>query len=151
MITHHTHSSHTSLIICVSHITCILVVNSIHLANIIIIVIIIIAEQERERLAAASEFHTGWILTKNLTFGSPKPTPAPAYLCSGHGLKLADTPTFEVGYNALHNRLHMDLPNTEKYLETVMRKMKQPASGLIYMFETLTNGGHPPPPPAPPQ
>ena len=101
-------------------------------------------KEQQLRLLAASEFHAQWIMSQPAS--APRPAPAPAYLCDGLGLKLTDAPTFDVGYNALHNRLGHKMPHTQRYLEQRMRKEKDPASGLIFNYETLTNGGTPPPP-----
>jgi hypothetical protein len=102
-------------------------------------------KEQQVRLAAASEFHARWIMSQPAS--APAPAPAPGYLCEGMGLKLRDGKTFEVGYNALHNRLNHAMPHTEKYLQDRMRKEVDPAQGLIMVYETLTNGGNPPPPP----
>ena len=102
-------------------------------------------KEQQVRLVAASEFHARWIMSQPAS--APSPAPAPGYLCEGMGLKLRDGKTFEVGFNALHNRLNHAMPHTEKYLKERMRKEADPAQGLIMVYETLTNGGKPPPPP----
>ena len=51
---------------------------------------------------AAAEFHAYWIMSQ--PSDAPTPAPAPGYLCGGLGLKLRQARTFEVVFNALHNR-----------------------------------------------
>ena len=79
--------------------------------------------EQQIRMASASEFHAKWILTQPV--GVPSPAPAPSYLCNGLGLKLEDLSTFEVGFNALHNRLEVIRetcePNTFAPLQILYR------------------------------
>ena len=101
-------------------------------------------KEQQLRFVAASELHAMLILSQPA--GAPSPAPAPGYFCGGFGLKLREGKTFEVGYNALHNRLGHAMPYTEKYLKSRMRKETDPSQSLIMVYETLTNGGHPPAP-----
>jgi len=64
-------------------------------------------QSQMDRLRAALEFHTGYQFA-----GSER---VPDYVCNGT-VKLGSGPTYVVGYNQLHNRLGMDLPNTEKWI-----------------------------------
>jgi Alginate lyase len=63
--------------------------------------------EQRVRFAAALEFHAYYELGN----------PVPAWLCDGN-LTLGTRNYWEVGYNALHTRLRISLPNTEKVLES---------------------------------
>jgi hypothetical protein len=82
---------------------------------------------EAARLRAAMEFHADYVLGK----------PAPAWLCGGM-LSLGAVPTFEIGYNHLHDRLGMDLPLTLQYLEKKTRLDPTPVSYFV-AWETLTH------------
>jgi hypothetical protein len=72
--------------------------------------------------------------------------PVPAYVCNGT-VNLSYDPTGEVGYNALVNRMSppQSLPLWLAHLMTQVRTMPDPASGIIFVYETLTHGGSPPP------
>src|SRR5205807_3328031 len=61
--------------------------------------------------------------------------PVPPWLCGGM-LSLGSVPTFEIGYNHLHDRLGLDLPLTLSYL---MQKTRASASPVSYFvaWETL--------------
>lgn len=61
-------------------------------------------------------------------------------VCNGAGVKLAFAPTMEVGYHALSSRLKASLPLTEQHLKKQVRNMPDPASQLIFCYETLTHG-----------
>jgi hypothetical protein len=67
------------------------------------------AEQSR-RLAAALEFHAGFLLGQ----------PAPPWLCGGH-LNLRRSPTGEIAYHHLHDVLGLSLPLTERLIEERVR------------------------------
>jgi hypothetical protein len=101
-------------------------------------------KEQQVRFVAASELHAKLILSQPAT--APSPAPAPSYFCGGLGLKLRQGKTFEVGFNALHNRLGHPMPHTEQYLKSRMRMQPDPSQDLIMVYETLTNGGHPPAP-----
>ncbi|MGF6882828.1 hypothetical protein ABIA39_001770 [Nocardia sp. GAS34] len=59
--------------------------------------------QVADRLRAGFELHSQYQLG----------TPMPSWLCGGQ-LQRELGPVTEVAYNALHNRMHLDLPYTEK-------------------------------------
>jgi len=63
----------------------------------------------------------------------------PDYVCNGT-VKLGSGPTYVVGYNQLHNRLGMDLPNTEKWITMDVDQLKDPVDNHLMVFETLTHG-----------
>jgi hypothetical protein len=88
-------------------------------------------QTQMDRLKAALEFHTEYQLA-----GSEK---VPDYICNGT-IKLGMGPTFVIGYNQLHNRLGMELPNTEKWIATVVDVEKDPVDNHLMVFETLTHG-----------
>ncbi len=87
---------------------------------------------ERPRLEAALEFHT-YYLAGN---------PVPSSVCGG-SVKLVDYPTFEIGYNAFHNRLGDSLPNTWNWITSNVRNQSMPVDYHMMIFETLTHGGSP--------
>ncbi|MEU6586694.1 hypothetical protein [Nocardia sp. NPDC046763] len=62
----------------------------------------------------------------------------PGWLCGGQ-LRRELGPVTEVAYNALHNRMHLDLPETERLT------IKQRPAGLdmFTMWETLTHADNP--------
>ena len=82
---------------------------------------------ESARLTAALEFHADYVLGKAV----------PPWLCGGT-LSLGAVPSFEIGYNHLHNRLGLALPLTERYLAEKTRKSASPVSYFI-VWETLTH------------
>jgi len=88
-------------------------------------------QSQMDRLRAALEFHTGYQLA-----GSEM---VPDYVCNGT-VKLGSGPTYVVGYNQLHNRLGMDLPNTEKWITMDVDQLKDPVDNHLMVFETLTHG-----------
>ena len=61
-------------------------------------------------------------------------------MCDGAGVKLEFSPTMEVGFHALSSRLNASLPFTEQHLKKQVRNMPNPASQLIFCYETLTHG-----------
>jgi hypothetical protein len=83
--------------------------------------------EQAKRLGAAMEFHADYVLGK----------PVPAWLCGGM-LTLGSVPTFEIGYNHLHDRLGMDLPLTLQLLAKKTRASATPVSYFI-AWETLTH------------
>jgi hypothetical protein len=83
--------------------------------------------EQSERLRQAMEFHADYVTGK----------PAPPWLCGGM-LTLGGVPTFEIGYNHLHDRLGLDLPLTLKYLEQKTRASATPVSYFV-AWETLTH------------
>jgi hypothetical protein len=89
--------------------------------------------KEQTRLAAAMEFHA------NILLGS-KPG---SYVCRNKGVVdgTVTYPTFEVGYNALHNRMKIDLPISYKHIIDDVRPMKLPVNRWMNAWETLTHGG----------
>ncbi|WP_310723136.1 alginate lyase family protein [Streptomyces sp. N2A] len=66
-------------------------------------------------------------------------TAPPSWLCGGT-VKRGLGPVTEVGYNALHNRLHYAMPNTQKLTE-----QQRPAgsNNLFVAWETLTHAQNP--------
>ncbi|UZJ29199.1 alginate lyase family protein [Streptomyces endophytica] len=66
-------------------------------------------------------------------------TTPPSWLCGGT-VKRGLGPVTEVGYNALHNRLHHAMPNTQKLTE-----QQRPAgsNNLFVAWETLTHAENP--------
>lgn len=90
--------------------------------------------EQLPRLTAAMEFHAKYLLLN----------PIPDYVCNGTGLKLSQSPTFEVGYNAYHNRYNVSLPYSEAHIMTQIRTQSDPAIMFIMIYETLTHGGSPP-------
>jgi len=89
--------------------------------------------EAQERLVPTLEFHTGY-LTTHVT---------PAWLCDGTVNTKAEGATFEVAYNAYHNRLNVSLPNTWQHIVEVVRKLPNENDLLISIYETLTHGGSP--------
>ena len=93
--------------------------------------------EQKERLAAALEFHSRYLL-------AGKQASVPSYMCAANPdpgvIHLAYSPTMEVGFNALAGRMKMALPLTEKHLRTQVRTMPDPGQVLIMMYETLTHG-----------
>jgi hypothetical protein len=85
--------------------------------------------EQKTRLAAGLEFHATYELG----------APVPSWLCGGV-VNLGTGGYWEVGYNALHTRLGLALPNTAKLLAT-----RRPTStdGHSSAFETLTSFGNP--------
>ncbi|MBG0828990.1 alginate lyase family protein [Planomonospora sp. ID67723] len=85
--------------------------------------------QVRERLRHAMGFHARYQLSTSI----------PSWLCGG-SIKLKVGPVTEVGFNALHNRLGIHMPNTQKLTE-----QQRPAGTdkLFVAWETLTHADNP--------
>jgi hypothetical protein len=62
----------------------------------------------------------------------------PSWLCGGT-LKTGLGPVFEVGYNALANRLGNAMPRTLK----VVQKYRPAGASYFLAWETLTHAGNP--------
>jgi len=90
---------------------------------------------EMDRLGKTLELHSLYELD-----GSGK---VPSYICHGT-VKLGAGPTFVIGYNQLHNRLGMNLPNTEKWITTHVEQLKDPVDDHMMVYETLTHGQNAP-------
>lgn len=86
-------------------------------------------QEEEPRLTAAMEFHAKYLLGAAV----------PDYICSGAGVKLSQSPTFEVGYNAYHHRRNVSLPETWQHLITQVRTMPDPEIRLIMVYEQLAH------------
>lgn len=84
--------------------------------------------QVADRLRAALELHSKYQL------GQPMPT----WLCGGQ-LQRELGPVTEVAYNALHNRMHLDLPDTERLTD----KQRPAGLDMFSMWETLTHADNP--------
>ena len=71
--------------------------------------------------------------------------PQPAFVCSNGRVVDANItyPTFEIGYNALANRLGLDMPDTFAHLVRNVRPLPLPENGWMMEWETLTHGGGP--------
>ena len=63
-----------------------------------------------------------------------------ADVCDGQDVKLAYSPTMEVGFHAYSTRMNLSLPLTEQHLKQQVRQMPDPASVLIFCYETLSHG-----------
>eukprot|EP00276_Gloeochaete_wittrockiana_P007106 CAMPEP_0184650136 /NCGR_PEP_ID=MMETSP0308-20130426/7650_1 /TAXON_ID=38269 /ORGANISM="Gloeochaete witrockiana, Strain SAG 46.84" /LENGTH=846 /DNA_ID=CAMNT_0027083453 /DNA_START=310 /DNA_END=2850 /DNA_ORIENTATION=- len=76
--------------------------------------------------------------------------PTPPAICQGYVLMGNDMPTFEIGYNAYHNRMGVDLPETLQVLNNYVRRHSLSGRDTVQvhipMFETLHHGGSPPAP-----
>jgi len=88
---------------------------------------------EKTRLTAAMEFHSYYLLN------TQKP---PSYICGGTVKLDYGVTTMEIGYNALHNRMGVNMPNTLKWLTTYVRKANIPVDVHVAVFETLTHGAN---------
>lgn len=90
-------------------------------------------EKEQMRIAAALEFHA------NILLGA-KPGD---FVCRNKGVVDATIsyPTYEVGFNALHNRMSIDLPTSYKHIIDNVRPIKLPVNRWMNAWETLTHGG----------
>eukprot|EP00047_Mylnosiga_fluctuans_P013723 m.33017 g.33017 ORF g.33017 m.33017 type:complete len:433 (+) comp5061_c0_seq2:3-1301(+) len=101
----------------------------------------------RTRFAATLEFHSRLLLPG---------ARIPEYICHGN-VTLAVAPTFEIGYNAINNRLQMPLPTTLQHLLVTVRPLPDPLDRFMMIYETLTHGAKMParageePPRLPPQ
>lgn len=100
--------------------------------------------QLANRLTTMMEFHTKLIPTgfSSLKAGGVK-TKVDKAICGGK-ISLTVNPTFEVAYNAYHNRLGYSLPSTWNYLANSVRKIDYTGfmSALDHTstFETLHHG-----------
>lgn len=82
----------------------------------------------KDRLRHAMGFHSG------LQLGEP----VPSWLCGG-SVNLGLGPTFEVGYNALHNRMGISMSRTQRLVE-----QGRPAGVSHFLgWETLTHAENP--------
>jgi len=83
----------------------------------------------KDRMATTLEFHAA------MDLGGP----VPADLCGGV-IKKGLGPVTEVSYNALHNRMHVNLPNTKALVEA-----KRPAdTNILFIgWDTLTHANNP--------
>jgi len=88
-------------------------------------------QSQMARLGATLEFHAKYQLA-----GSEK---VPNYVCHGT-VKLGTGPTFVIGYNQLHNRLGMNLPNTEKWITSNVDELKDPVDSHMMVYEPMTHG-----------
>ena len=79
-----------------------------------------------ERLRATLELHA------NYTLGAAPPS----WLCGGK-VDNRLMPTFEIGYNHLHNRMGLDLPRTLELIKSRIRGLE--ASNKHMVWETLTH------------
>jgi hypothetical protein len=84
--------------------------------------------QVADRLRAAVELHSKYQLG----------TPMPTWLCGGQ-LQRELGPVTEVAYNALRNRMHLDLPDTEQ----LTNKQRPAGLDMFTMWETLTHADNP--------
>jgi hypothetical protein len=91
--------------------------------------------KEETRLSLALEFHANILL-------GVKPG---ENVCRNKGVVDATVtyPTYEVGYNALHNRMKIELPNSYKHIINDVRTIKLPVNRWMNAWETLTHGNSP--------
>ncbi|MFF1381656.1 alginate lyase family protein [Streptomyces sp. NPDC058308] len=82
----------------------------------------------KDRLRAAFEFHSKYQLG----------APVPGWLCGGR-VRRDMGPDTEVGLNHLRGRLHLEMPETERYTE---RGRPEGTDGLFVAWETLTHAGN---------
>jgi hypothetical protein len=85
--------------------------------------------EQKTRFAAGLEFHAKYELG----------APAPSWLCGGT-IHRGTGSYWEVGYNALHTRLGMDLPNTSRLLAS---RRPVGTDGHSSAWETLTSFSNP--------
>jgi hypothetical protein len=81
--------------------------------------------EEALRITTAMEFHAAFIMRK----------PVPPWLGGGR-LRISTQATWEIAYNHFHNRLRMDLPQTEK---VILTRARPTGSGHHMNWETLTH------------
>ncbi|WP_225725739.1 MULTISPECIES: alginate lyase family protein [unclassified Nocardia] len=84
--------------------------------------------QVADRLRAAFELHAKYQLGE----------PMPDWLCGGH-LERALGQVTEVGYNALHNRMGLDMPYTGRLTE----QQRPTGADMFSLWETLTHADNP--------
>lgn len=102
--------------------------------------------EQAPRLAAALEFHAGFLnqgghpLDKNATVSSP-------LVCNGTRLSLSTFPTYQVGLAGM-SRLKFSLPQTTSWVQGVMwpAYYNFACSGFMSCYESLTHGAAAPPP-----
>ncbi|MET7361924.1 alginate lyase family protein [Streptomyces sp. NPDC005562] len=83
----------------------------------------------QDRLRAAFEFHSRYQLGEK----------APGWLCGGR-VQRDMGPDTEVGLNHLRGRLHLDMPQTERFTE---QRRPEGTDGLFVAWETLTHADNP--------
>jgi hypothetical protein len=81
--------------------------------------------EEAPRITAAMEFHAAFILGK----------PVPPWLGGGR-LRISSGSTWEIAFNHFHNRLGMDLPQTE---QVILKRARPTGAGHHVNWETLTH------------
>jgi hypothetical protein len=97
-------------------------------------------QSEKDRLAATLEFNSALELGK----------PIPAGLCSGTVHLSKGHATYVLGYNHLHNRLNIPLPNTLDFITRDVLTNPLPVdSGHMQVFEPFTHFASPPAAPVP--
>ncbi|WP_327142926.1 alginate lyase family protein [Nocardia sp. NBC_01327] len=84
--------------------------------------------QVADRLRAAFEFHAKYQLGE----------PLPENICHGH-YERSLGPTTEVAYNALHNRLGLAMPETER----LTAQLRPEGADMFSLWETLTHADNP--------
>jgi hypothetical protein len=81
--------------------------------------------EQTQRLRATYEFHAKWL----------NKSPVPGWLCGGKLKEVSPDPMWEIGYNALANRLGQDLPETKRLIQKI-----RPTKADHHMaWETLTH------------
>lgn len=81
--------------------------------------------EQAQRLRATYEFHAKWL----------NKSPVPGWLCGGKLKEVSPDPMWEIGYNALVNRLGQDLPETKRLIQKI-----RPTKADHHMaWETLTH------------
>ena len=81
--------------------------------------------EEAKRITTAMEFHAALVLGK----------PLPPWLGGGQ-LKISAGTTWEIAYNHYHNRLGMELPQTEKVIQS---RARPTGADHHIVWETLTH------------
>jgi hypothetical protein len=81
--------------------------------------------EQADRITAAMEFHAAFVLGKAV----------PPWLGGGR-LKVSAGSTWEIAYNHYHNRLGMELPQTEK---VILTRVRPTGAGHHIDWETLTH------------
>jgi hypothetical protein len=84
---------------------------------------------ERQRLEAALEFHAHFLLGN----------PVPHAVCGGT-VHLFSRPTFVIGYDHFHNRVHDALTDTSSWIRSGILTQSVPVDHHMMVFETLTHG-----------
>jgi hypothetical protein len=82
-----------------------------------------------QRLRQALEFHAKYQLGAS----------APSWLCDGH-FNLGLGPVTEVGFDSLHTRLGLPMPNTQTLTD---RQRPEGTNNLFVAWQTLTHAGNP--------